>query len=536
MASIVEEGGGRRLIQLSPGEHAERPKLRLGKCSQRDAETVRYHVENLLRGPVSGCPAATVAWVADLPASFRRRLERAGLVGSAQRPERQAVTAFVRSYIDGRADVKPNTRRNFEQAFKAVQTYLGEKLLDEVTPGDADDFRAKMKASGLGEGTIRRRCKRVRQFFNAAVKRRLIGENPFADVKCGNYADAGRFYFISDAEAQAVLDACPDAEWRLIFALCRYGGLRCPSELLALRWGDVDWERERFTVHASKTEAHDGGGIRQVPIFPELAPYLSECFDLAQPGAENVIARYRDANANLRTQLHRIIKRAGLEPWPKTFQNLRSTRETELAERFPIQVVTAWLGNSPEIARKHYLQVTEDHFRRALKSGAGSGASAVQNPVQQAHAGNRKASQSQQADSTNPMPEEALCGSVQNNAAPCDIHGAASIPPRGIEQGAGKQGNSQVSETGGAESGASGADFAPSGPAGAAGGHDAGGAPGGPDAPAPSHPDLAQVIAAWPTLPAALKAGILAMVKAACPAQGRQDGAQDQPTGGKASR
>jgi hypothetical protein len=27
-----------------------------------------------------------------------------------------------------------------------------------------------------------------------------------------------------------------DVEWRLIFALCRFGGLRCPSEIPALRW------------------------------------------------------------------------------------------------------------------------------------------------------------------------------------------------------------------------------------------------------------------------------------------------------------
>jgi hypothetical protein len=33
--------------------------------------------------------------------------------------------------------------------------------------------------------------------------------------------------------------------------------------------------------------------------------------------------------------MERIIKRAGLKPWPKLFQNLRSTRETELAEDFP---------------------------------------------------------------------------------------------------------------------------------------------------------------------------------------------------------
>jgi hypothetical protein len=34
-------------------------------------------------------------------------------------------------------------------------------------------------------------------------------------------------------------------------------------------------------------------------------------------------------------------------------------------ERFPVQVVTAWPGNTPEIARRHHLQVTESHFQQA---------------------------------------------------------------------------------------------------------------------------------------------------------------------------
>ena len=64
----------------------------------------------------------------------------------------------------------------------------------------------------------------------------------------------------------------------------------------------------------------------------------------------------------------RIIERAGLEPWPKLFQNLRSTRETELAEQFPIHVVCAWIGNSRAVAAKHYLQTTEEHFRKATQN------------------------------------------------------------------------------------------------------------------------------------------------------------------------
>ena len=125
-------------------------------------------------------------------------------------------------------------------------------------------------------------------------------------------------------------------------------------------------------IRSPKTEHHEGKDSRLVPIFPELRPHLEEVFDAAAPGTEYVITRYRDRNSNLRTQLERIIAKAGLKTWPKIFQNLRSTRETELTETFPIHVVCAWLGNSEAVAAKHYLQVTDEHFEEAARKAAQS--------------------------------------------------------------------------------------------------------------------------------------------------------------------
>ena len=118
------------------------------------------------------------------------------------------------------------------------------------------------------------------------------------------------------------------------------------GQVLRLRWCDIHWDRGRITVTSPKTEHHPGGESRVIPIFPELRPYLEEAFDQAEPGTEWVITRYRDANANLRTQLLRIIRLAGLAPWPKLFQNLRSTRQTELEEHFPSHVVCGWIGKA----------------------------------------------------------------------------------------------------------------------------------------------------------------------------------------------
>jgi hypothetical protein len=115
-----------------------------------------------------------------------------------------------------------------------------------------------------------------------------------------------------------------------------------------------------------------------VPIFPELRPHLLEAFEQAEPGTEHVIARRLASNANLRTKLHRIIRKAGLVPWPRTFHNLRATRQTELAERFPGHVVCAWIGNSERVAQNHYLQVTDAHLALAVKEPAEK---AAQNPA-----------------------------------------------------------------------------------------------------------------------------------------------------------
>ena len=120
-------------------------------------------------------------------------------------------------------------------------------------------------------------------------------------------------------------------------------------------------------VRSSKTEHHEGGGIREVPLFPEVRTVLEELF-LEPDGGELVIrVANRDRTTNLRTTFEKIVTRAKVEPWGKPFQNLRSSRETELAQTLPVHVVTAWMGNTPKVAMEHYLQVRDEDFDEAAK-------------------------------------------------------------------------------------------------------------------------------------------------------------------------
>ena len=76
------------------------------------------------------------------------------------------------------------------------------------------------------------------------------------------------------------------------------------------------------------------------------------------------------------------MKRTGLKPWPRLFHNLRSSRETELLESFPVHVVALWMGHDAKVNLKHYAQTTENHFARAI-GGEKSGAPGAQNQAQQ---------------------------------------------------------------------------------------------------------------------------------------------------------
>jgi integrase len=385
MASVVRDSGGRKRI-LFVAHDGTRKALRLGKVGVKQAEAFRVKLEALIGSRFTGTTVddEVSRWLADLPDAMYEKLVSVGLTkpraaAAGETAVGMTLGQFLADYTESRVDVKKGTQLVYGRTRKHLLEHFGaDKPLAEISEGDADDWRLYLVGYGLAENTVRRTCGVARQFFRAAVRRRLIPSNPFSEVKVSVRGNPARAFFVSRADSEKILAACPNVEWKLIFALPRFGGLRSPSESLLLRWADINWEQGKMLVRSPKTEHHAGGESRFVPIFPELRLLLLEAFEQAEPGAEFVIARHRKGGLNLRTHLQRLMAKAGVKPWPKLFQNLRSTRQTELAESWPEHVVCAWLGNSRIVAREHYLQVTDEHFRQAAEVN-----SAAQNAAQQ---------------------------------------------------------------------------------------------------------------------------------------------------------
>lgn len=391
MASITQRGET-WIVQFL--DNRKRKTVTVG-TSETYAQEVKGKIETILtaRRWNRELRPETIAWLEDLSGTMRERLEKAGLLEPSEPATVLTLGKFLDDYLAKRKDVKRATRitwgnvkRNLLAFFKA------DKPLTAITVGDAKDFERYLKTGGsrenryadadktegLSPDTVRKRIQIAKQIFTDAADHKLLDENPFSKLKSAQRGNTDRQFFVT-REAMTKLLAVASPEWQLLLALCRYGGLRSPSETLSLRWEDVDLANGRMIVTSPKTEHHEGKDCRTVPIFPELRPYLEDAKEVAPDGTEYVLQRWRELadrspdlwrDCNLRTPLLRLIKRAGLKPWPKLFQNLRSTRQTELEESFPSHVVCAWMGNSRGVAQRHYLQVTDDHFSRAVDSAA----------------------------------------------------------------------------------------------------------------------------------------------------------------------
>ena len=381
MATIsTDKKSGRRTIQFKDAD-GKRKSIRLGKVTKRQAESVKFHVEHLIAARITGhpVPEQTAYWVAKLDANAEKLaddLAKYGLVQKTRSKVPNLLGEFIDHYVDSRTDVKPATKEVWRQGKLGLLNQFGSSVpLTDITAGDADTYKTAMLGSKLASYTVKKRIQFAKTVFRTAVRHRLIRSNPFADVKV-EAKMADRMHFVSREDTVAILAACPSMDWRLIVGLSRFGGFRSPSEVLSLKWQHIDWDIGEVTVTAPKTERYAGHETRRLPLFPELRELLAGArkTDCEGEGEEFVIdEKYRKAaigrdgwrNVNLRTTFEKIVERAGLTCWPRLFHNLRSSRETELLEEFPIHVVAKWFGHSVEIAAKHYAQVTDEHFERA---------------------------------------------------------------------------------------------------------------------------------------------------------------------------
>ena len=367
MASVCKDPGGSHRICFM-GADGKRRTIWLGVCPLTAARHVASRVQQLVNDQKLGVrhDANLTQWLRSWPAPLKSKLAKAGLAEDAG--EAMTVTQLFER-ITKTSDIAPATAKIYARICASlVESLCGDTRIDRISAVDADNWQASLRERKLARATVAKYTNCVRGVFNRAVGWRMLETSPFARLKAGSQRNPSRQAYVSVEDFRAILAMEPDAKWRATFALLRFGGLRCPSELRGLQWSDMDLRpgELRLRVRSPKTEHHEGREQRTVPIIPELQHYLHEY--ASGCGKRNgLVFPELPSAVNLRHRLQRLLTKTGVPQWPRLFQNLRASYATDLVDRVPAHVAAAWCGHTVEVQQSAYMIQRDAHFRAATQ-------------------------------------------------------------------------------------------------------------------------------------------------------------------------
>jgi integrase/recombinase XerD len=207
---------------------------------------------------------------------------------------------------------------------------------------------------------------------------------------------------LSRQELTKVLDTCQKEERLIISCIFNFGaGLRI-SELINLRWEDIDWDNwslENKTITA-KIKESKGGKSRIVPVpdftIAELYTYCQEIDNLDSEGKpkNGLIFDFGTATYNPKLKIldeeewkakyeemaydfirHNVINKRFKHLTNKhiTAHSLRHSRATELYEdhSIPLTTIQKWLGHSDISTTMFYLHLSTKEDTKLMETAGG---------------------------------------------------------------------------------------------------------------------------------------------------------------------
>jgi integrase len=335
---------------------------------QKTAERFREMVETLVYYRKNGTHVpdrAVTNWLTTAPVELQEKLAKVGLITVTKAKTCQELWDTYLKHKKN--EVKYSTYSVYRRVGDIfLESFSPNEHIGKLTTEKFLEWKASLLAQDYSVATVAGYLQVARTVFRWAVDNDWVPKNPLVKIPLGSFINRENDRIITREEYAKMLDACPHQGWRTLIALARIGGLRCPSELMQLRWTDVNWEQSRFLVHSPKTERYVLHRERTVPLFPELRVELDRLFSLAETkSSEFVIQWYQGTSWQLMHQFRRITKQAGLGILVRPFDNMRMSRSNEVLARWGQAKESLWIGHSVKVMRDHYLTLSDSDFSEA---------------------------------------------------------------------------------------------------------------------------------------------------------------------------
>ena len=156
------------------------------------------------------------------------------------------VSGLWQAYLMNR-QIKPSTKSSYRSLLENhALPEFGKRQLNHIRPGDITAFFLKLETEGLSNKSSLNLYSLLKLIFEVAVEYELLSANP---VRCKLHRPqykAKKKPALTAREVRRVLDSIPN-EHRPLFITISLTGQRI-GELLALRWGDIDFTSKKLSI------------------------------------------------------------------------------------------------------------------------------------------------------------------------------------------------------------------------------------------------------------------------------------------------
>ena len=170
-------------------------------------------------------------------------------------------------------DYKVNGRRSIGdlemRLRRHILPYFGQRRAASITTADINKFILKRQGEGASNGEINRELTHVKRAFSLAMKAGTVLHRPHVPMLQENNVRKG---FFEQEQFHAVRSHLPDHLQRII-TFAYVTGWRVPSEVLRLKWSQVDFRAATVSLDPGTTKNQEG---RVFPFTDQLRDVLAE--------------------------------------------------------------------------------------------------------------------------------------------------------------------------------------------------------------------------------------------------------------------
>jgi integrase len=290
--------------------------------------------------------------------------------------------AYADKWMKGhvRANLKESSAEGYQLILKShILPDFGERVVESITRDEIKELCYRKKADGLSASYVRYIAATLSAIFTNAVEAGIVATNPAA--RPGRYIRKedrrGKIDFLTRNEARTFLDSAraTSARYYPLFVTALRTGMRL-GELIALQWGDIDWNGEFIEVRRAcwkrTVSTPKSGKGRRVDMSDQLIEVLTahrrrtaeEALASGEPVPEWVFPSLPGNTLEpnrIRKNFHAALKKA----------QLRQIRFHDLRHSFASMLISN--GESLAYVRDqlghHSIQITVDTYGHLVPGG-----------------------------------------------------------------------------------------------------------------------------------------------------------------------